>query len=186
MFKWWLNASLWQCYRARANRLPAWNIIRNNAQWNLIWPRAKITVGCSFSQTVSTASELRKPIYWIVAAKAIDYEQMLLLMSGVKWDIKEIMSQHNIYVDVLLKVRCDRSLFFRYSSPPWILSTFCAACPQYGHKGVEPLPANFGEPLTSMDKFEHGCFGNVGGRQSIKIKRTQESDSTYTRICCPS
>ncbi|XP_077446383.1 syndetin isoform X1 [Stigmatopora argus] len=56
-----------------------------------------------YSQTVSTASELRKPIYWIVAAKAIDYEQMLLLMSGVKWDIREIMSQHNIYVDVLLK-----------------------------------------------------------------------------------
>uniref|UniRef100_A0A8C6TZ74 VPS50 EARP/GARPII complex subunit n=1 Tax=Neogobius melanostomus TaxID=47308 RepID=A0A8C6TZ74_9GOBI len=56
-----------------------------------------------YSQTVSTASELRKPIYWIVAAKALDYEQMLLLMAGVKWDIREIMSQHNIYVDVLLK-----------------------------------------------------------------------------------
>ncbi|XP_033847411.1 syndetin [Periophthalmus magnuspinnatus] len=56
-----------------------------------------------YSQTVSTASELRKPIYWIVAAKAIDYEQMLLLMAGVKWDIRDIMSQHNIYVDVLLK-----------------------------------------------------------------------------------
>ncbi|KAJ8403113.1 hypothetical protein AAFF_G00360290 [Aldrovandia affinis] len=56
-----------------------------------------------YSQTVSTASELRKPIYWIVAAKAIDYEQMLLLMAGVKWDIKDIMSQHNVYVDVLLK-----------------------------------------------------------------------------------
>ncbi|XP_051948686.1 syndetin-like isoform X1 [Xyrauchen texanus] len=56
-----------------------------------------------YSQTVSTASELRKPIYWIVAAKAIDYEQMLLLMAGVKWDIKEIMSQHNVYVDILLK-----------------------------------------------------------------------------------
>lgn len=55
-------------------------------------------------QTVSTASELRKPIYWIVAAKAIDYEQMLLMMAGVKWDIREIMSQHNVYVDALLKV----------------------------------------------------------------------------------
>lgn len=53
---------------------------------------------------MSTASELRKPVYWIVAAKAIDYEQMLLLMAGVKWDIREIMSQHNVYVDVLLKV----------------------------------------------------------------------------------
>lgn len=59
----------------------------------------------SCTQTVSTASELRKPIYWIVAAKAIDYEQMLLMMAGVKWDIREIMSQHNVYVDVLLKVR---------------------------------------------------------------------------------
>lgn len=29
---------------------------------------------------------------------------MLLLMSGVKWDIREIMSQHNVYVDVLLQV----------------------------------------------------------------------------------
>ncbi|XP_055974337.1 syndetin [Sorex fumeus] len=56
-----------------------------------------------YSQTVSTASELRKPIYWIVAGKAIDYEQMLLLMTNVKWDVKEIMSQHNIYVDALLK-----------------------------------------------------------------------------------
>ncbi|ELK12504.1 Coiled-coil domain-containing protein 132 [Pteropus alecto] len=35
-----------------------------------------------YSQTVSTASELRKPIYWIVAGKAIDYEQMLLLMAN--------------------------------------------------------------------------------------------------------
>ncbi|XP_063308325.1 syndetin isoform X1 [Pelobates fuscus] len=56
-----------------------------------------------YSQTVSTASELRKPIYWIVAAKAIDYEQLLLLMANVKWDVKEIMSQHNVYVDALLK-----------------------------------------------------------------------------------
>lgn len=58
---------------------------------------------CNLFQTVSTASELRKPIYWIVAGKAIDYEQMLLLMANVKWDVKEIMSQHNIYVDALLK-----------------------------------------------------------------------------------
>jgi len=28
---------------------------------------------------------------------------MLLLMANVKWDVKEIMSQHNIYVDTLLK-----------------------------------------------------------------------------------
>lgn len=38
-----------------------------------------------------------------MAGKALDYEQMLLLMANVKWDVKEIMSQHNIYVDALLK-----------------------------------------------------------------------------------
>ncbi|XP_036184062.1 syndetin isoform X3 [Myotis myotis] len=63
-----------------------------------------------YSQTVSTASELRKPIYWIVAGKAIDYEQMLLLMANVKWDVKEIMSQHNIYVDALLKEYSTKQL----------------------------------------------------------------------------
>lgn len=66
-------------------------------------------------QTVSTASELRKPIYWIVAGKAIDYEQMLLLMANVKWDVKEIMSQHNIYVDALLKAS-TRNTFVREES----------------------------------------------------------------------
>lgn len=75
----------------------------------------------SFSQTVSTASELRKPIYWIVAAKAIDYEQMLLMMAGVKWDIREIMSQHNVYVDVLLKV----TLHKKYAADCWC-NIWCA------------------------------------------------------------
>ncbi|KAB1276690.1 Syndetin [Camelus dromedarius] len=69
-----------------------------------------------YSQTVSTASELRKPIYWIVAGKAIDYEQMLLLMANVKWDIKEIMSQHNIYVDALLKASTLGNIFVKDSS----------------------------------------------------------------------
>lgn len=86
-------------------------------------------------QTVSTASELRKPIYWIVAAKAIDYEQMLLLMASVKWDVKEIMSQHNIYVDSLLKVQTvplcqccvtgERERERVYFHKPWCL--VCAA-----------------------------------------------------------
>ncbi|XP_061412069.1 syndetin isoform X1 [Lethenteron reissneri] len=56
-----------------------------------------------YSQTVSTVGELRKPVYWMVAAKAIDYEHALLLMAGVKWDVREIMSQHSPYVDSLLK-----------------------------------------------------------------------------------
>ncbi|PRD25485.1 UNVERIFIED_CONTAM: Syndetin [Trichonephila clavipes] len=55
------------------------------------------------SQTVSQASELRRPVYMAVAARTIDYEQIIVLMSAVKWDVNEIMSQHSSYVDILLR-----------------------------------------------------------------------------------
>ncbi|XP_030883597.1 syndetin [Leptonychotes weddellii] len=82
-----------------------------------------------YSQTVSTASELRKPIYWIVAGKAIDYEQMLLLMANVKWDVKEIMSQHNIYVDALLKASTQKYLWPQHS-PVLLTQGSCALFPR--------------------------------------------------------
>ncbi|KAF8795632.1 Syndetin like protein [Argiope bruennichi] len=55
------------------------------------------------SQTVSQAAELRRPVYMAVAARSIDYEQIVVLMSTVKWDVNEIMSQHSSYVDILLR-----------------------------------------------------------------------------------
>lgn len=56
-----------------------------------------------YFQIVLIVSELCKLIYWIVVGKVFDYEQMLFFMVNVKWDVKEIMLQYNIYVDVLLK-----------------------------------------------------------------------------------
>lgn len=56
-----------------------------------------------YSQTVKMASELRKPVYRPVSARAISYDHVLQQMNNVRWDIKEIMSQHNSYVDTLLK-----------------------------------------------------------------------------------
>ncbi|CAH1237851.1 VPS50 [Branchiostoma lanceolatum] len=56
-----------------------------------------------YSQTISTASELRRPVYRVVAAKSVVYDHILQLMANVKWDIKDIMSQHSPYVDVLLR-----------------------------------------------------------------------------------
>ncbi|XP_046842734.1 syndetin-like [Xenia sp. Carnegie-2017] len=56
-----------------------------------------------YSQTVCTAHELRKPIYQAVASRVVDFNMIVHLMSSVKWDIKEIMSEHNSYVDMLLK-----------------------------------------------------------------------------------
>lgn len=55
-------------------------------------------------QTVSTAVELRKPVYKTVAMKTLHYENVLAMMSSVKWDVKDIMSQHSSYVDVMLQV----------------------------------------------------------------------------------
>ncbi|XP_070550140.1 syndetin-like [Ptychodera flava] len=56
-----------------------------------------------YSQTIMVASELRTPVYRSVATKAIDFEDMIQMMANVKWDIKEIMSQHSAYVDWLLE-----------------------------------------------------------------------------------
>lgn len=38
-----------------------------------------------------------------VSVKSIQYENIVSLMSQVKWDIKEILSLHNNYVDLLLR-----------------------------------------------------------------------------------
>eukprot|EP00794_Sanderia_malayensis_P003270 gene3270-3751_t len=56
-----------------------------------------------FSQTIDVSEELRTPVYKVVAEKAIAFDQTLAQMSLVKWDIKEIMSQHSSYVDNLTR-----------------------------------------------------------------------------------
>eukprot|EP00057_Strongylocentrotus_purpuratus_P016470 XP_011670944.1 PREDICTED: coiled-coil domain-containing protein 132 isoform X1 [Strongylocentrotus purpuratus] len=56
-----------------------------------------------YSQTVSVASDLRKPIYRGVASRCMNYDRILQLMLTVRWDIKDIMSQHSPYVDALLQ-----------------------------------------------------------------------------------
>ncbi|XP_064613648.1 LOW QUALITY PROTEIN: syndetin-like [Liolophura sinensis] len=69
----------------------------------MIPPNKKAFLHQFYSQTVEMCHELRRPIYGSVAAQAIDYDKLQQLMSAVKWDVKEIMSQHNVYVDVILK-----------------------------------------------------------------------------------
>lgn len=55
-------------------------------------------------QTVAVTTELRRPVYMCVSARAIDFRMMLGLMSKVNWDLRDVMSQHSEYVDVLLRV----------------------------------------------------------------------------------
>lgn len=39
-----------------------------------------------------------------VAAQAFDLRQILISMTKTNWEVKDVMSQHNSYIDVLLRV----------------------------------------------------------------------------------
>lgn len=56
-----------------------------------------------YSQVISVAGEVRKPVYECVARKVIDSKNILNLMSKVNWEVKDVMCQHSQYVDVLLR-----------------------------------------------------------------------------------
>ena len=53
---------------------------------------------------MSVAGELRRPVYRSVASQAVDYQRVYDLMQSVRFDPKELMSQHSHYVDVMLQV----------------------------------------------------------------------------------
>uniref|UniRef100_A0A0A9XFR7 Coiled-coil domain-containing protein 132 n=1 Tax=Lygus hesperus TaxID=30085 RepID=A0A0A9XFR7_LYGHE len=56
-----------------------------------------------YSQTVSVAHEMRKPVYACVAWRSVDSRQVLAMMSKVDWEVKEIMSEHSKYVDFIFQ-----------------------------------------------------------------------------------
>lgn len=39
-----------------------------------------------------------------VVAQAFDLRQILIQMSKVNWEVKDVMSQHSSYIDMLLRV----------------------------------------------------------------------------------
>lgn len=54
-------------------------------------------------QTIASTSHLRRPVYMAVVAQAFDLRQMLTTMSKINWEVKDVMSQHNTYIDVILR-----------------------------------------------------------------------------------
>jgi len=56
-----------------------------------------------YSQTISTVSELRYPVYQAVTDRILNQEQIINSITSIKWDIRDIMSQHNGYVDIILR-----------------------------------------------------------------------------------
>ena len=57
----------------------------------------------TYVQLVEVVPELRWYVYKGLTAKFIHLEGVVKLMSKVKWDTKEILSEHNGYVDALVK-----------------------------------------------------------------------------------
>ncbi|XP_053202865.1 syndetin-like isoform X1 [Panonychus citri] len=56
-----------------------------------------------YSQAVSVAQDLRYPCYMLVAIRSINIESILSTVENVRWDLTEIPTMHNSYVDCLLK-----------------------------------------------------------------------------------
>ena len=55
-------------------------------------------------QTMAVAQDLRLPVYASVACRCLDADAIVGHMSRVQWEIKEVMSQHNTYIDLILQV----------------------------------------------------------------------------------
>lgn len=56
-----------------------------------------------YFQNISSARDTRIPIYMTVVARTFDLRQILVSMSKINWEVKDVMSQHNSYVDMILR-----------------------------------------------------------------------------------
>ena len=56
-----------------------------------------------FQQRVDLIKDVRRSIYLAIAQQSINSDSALRQMSKVNWDIKEVQTQHNHYVDNLLR-----------------------------------------------------------------------------------
>lgn len=69
----------------------------------LIPQNNKFMLGQFFEQSVNSAADLRKPVYMTVACQAFDLRQIMTMMGKINWEVRDVMSQHNSYVDMLLR-----------------------------------------------------------------------------------
>lgn len=57
----------------------------------------------TYQAMLNEIPKIREPIYLFVANMAFDWTQMFEMVARVNWDLHEILSQHNVYVDMLLR-----------------------------------------------------------------------------------
>lgn len=64
----------------------------------------KNSLNLFYNNTVSLSVKLRKPIYTASIFKFFDKLDILNLINQVDWEIKDVISQHNNYIDILIQV----------------------------------------------------------------------------------
>ncbi|XP_077290432.1 vacuolar protein sorting 50 [Arctopsyche grandis] len=70
---------------------------------NLIQPHQKIILQTFFEQTVYATVDIRVPIYMCVSSQVFNVRNILISMSQVNWEVKNVMSQHSSYVDQIVR-----------------------------------------------------------------------------------
>ena len=135
------------------------------------------------SQTVKMATELRKPVYRPVASRAISYEHVLQQMNNVRWDIKEIMSQHNSYIDTLLMVSGDSFSFSFCFSSRW----HCSA--RKGPYALRPIsqqsPQGCPRNSTNICLVEHRSLSTLEGGMSAASFLHSSFFQAVSALACP-
>ncbi|KAF7285885.1 hypothetical protein GWI33_009363 [Rhynchophorus ferrugineus] len=63
----------------------------------------KIMLQQFFAQNIGSVVHLRRPVYMAVIAQVFDLRQILISMSKINWEVKDVMSQHNSYIDMILR-----------------------------------------------------------------------------------
>lgn len=56
-----------------------------------------------YGQTVDIVKEIRTPVFKTISEHVIDYDRILSVMLSVKWDVKELMSDCNPYINILVQ-----------------------------------------------------------------------------------
>lgn len=57
-----------------------------------------------YFQSVLLATALRKPVYMAAIIRAFDASHIYFLITEVDWELKDIVSQHNSYINFLIQV----------------------------------------------------------------------------------
>ncbi|KAJ8954131.1 hypothetical protein NQ318_005725 [Aromia moschata] len=70
---------------------------------HLVPPTNKIMLQQFFAHNIASAVGMRYPVYMAVVAQAFDLRQILITMSKINWEVKDVMSQHNSYIDMILR-----------------------------------------------------------------------------------